>query len=262
MVIGETKLKILIAALTPSRYTDLAKASGVSKTMFDRHLDDLVGDGLIEKTDEGLYMITTKGVELLMKLKVDEGRDLIEDIKRSLLPRKKVSEEVKHCWNEIGKLYGEYLLNIIDVALSKPQLIDKIDNDETLASYIVDLENLIDTSFSLGVYIAGRLRDFLGRLQNPVADYLRRILSIRPEKVVVRTKEPASMSLPLELSRISLNIAEKKLESLLNEVNILIMASKDDQNLRLVANYLKFRLENLRTLLTKMIEYYDKYGSK
>ena len=88
--LSQTKLKILRAAISPSRYTDLAKASGVSKTMFDKHLDDLVEKGLIRKTEDGLYVITDKGLEILGMIELQEtNRSIIEKIKTILRTEKR-----------------------------------------------------------------------------------------------------------------------------------------------------------------------------
>lgn len=248
MAIGETKIKILTAALMPSRYTDLAKSSGVSKTMFDRHLNDLIEDGLIEKTEEGLYVITAKGVELLMKMKASEQQSMLEKLKDLVLHSKKtVPKEVKHCWFEIGRLYAEYLLDIRTLTHVQTSFF-KLAREEDLVSFVISWENLIDTSFSLGIYIIGRLREYIGRFTNPIASLLERIITTETRTSFEFHPTPEGVKSMLEG-------AESRLNLILDEVKNLSIIGKDDKEIRQITMYLEIKLEDLKTNITKLKEY-------
>jgi DNA-binding HxlR family transcriptional regulator len=101
-VYSQTKIRILEEVLEPKRFTDLLNNIGISKKNLGIHLNKLEEMGLIVKGQDGKYVLTDKGKEILETLQQTEAlkkaaqlladedviREDFVEIKRSMAPSK------------------------------------------------------------------------------------------------------------------------------------------------------------------------------
>ena len=258
-MVGETKLRILKQAVTPSRYIDLERSSGVSKSIFNKHLNDLLNEGLIEKTEEGLYVITEKGLKILMRSLENERRGIIHKVRDSLLGvRKEYPEEVVNTFLNLGLKFLRLEECNIDLSfyIEKLTLSDIPNNIYDKAVSLIELvSRIIELNDSLSIYIVEKLRLFRKYYVKNISNQLAKMITAEEEL----RKKMEDLTLPfstiVEIVNEKLNMMKRILDELIetNEKLRLLAENHKDNELSISYTYIRINLEELNEKIERAL---------
>jgi len=231
-VFSETKLRILRRAVSPSRYTDLERSSGVSRSIFNRHLNDLLKEGLIEKTEEGLYVITEEGLEVLMRSLESERRGVVHRVVDALLlvSGKEYPEEVVNTFFSIG-------LGIIELERLTATFLSSIKKIPTLAVVYFLIPQI---TYPLSLYMVRKLRQF----RKYYIEYAPKIGTLFDKDMKVGEDYPSLVMKMKEVANNILNDLEKLRE---------LSGKYRDSTLLTTYEYIRVCIEELQSKLNVLI---------
>jgi len=251
--VGSTKLRILELATKPSSYSELERGSGVSRSIFNKHLNDLLREGLIEKTEEGLYVVTPKGLEVLITHMESRGRTTLHRLWETLTPAK---EEYPEEATNVLLEFGFKLVNLAFRAASLSALLNLLSVNPVPQDRYVETLNLADTCSSivydthlLTLYFLEKLKRVPKKYRQVFTKHLSSIVSAG-EKLGEEYGEKRWV-LPYEtikeMIRDNLERIRKAVEELWETASKLggIAEMLEDKALMLSAIYIRSKLEEL-----------------
>jgi len=251
--IGATKLRILELATRPSSYSELERGSGVSRSIFNKHLNDLLREGLIEKTEEGLYVVTPKGIEVLITHMESRGRTTLRKLWETLTPAKEdYPEEAVNVLLELGLHLSKLELRAVSIStLLELLAVSSVPQDRYAeALSLADICNsiVVDTHL-LTLYFVEKLKKVPKRYIKEVIKYLTSIAQAGTKLSEEYKKQ--RLILPYEtikeMIRDNLEQTENVIEDLREAASKLegVAEMLERRTLAIGAKYIRSRLEEL-----------------
>ena len=252
--ISETKLRILELATRPSRYSELEKGSGVSKSIFNKHLNDLLREGLIEKMEEGLYVITPKGLEILLIYMEEKRRGMLRNVFGRLFPsREEYPEEVVNVLLGFINAFSSLVYNVSAISLFIEVIaVNPVSEDRRLETLnLVEICNsIVENTYLLTLYLIEKLKKIPKKYVRDAIKYLTSIIQATAKLSEEYTKKQ-KLVLPYETTRKViqdyLEEAKKAIEKVREEASELEVIANmlKEKDLVIESIYIKQRLEEI-----------------